>query len=229
MDELKQTLIDQFGKATNTAFTNLADVLEKTSKAQAELDRITSEHAAFVAGQSVISKSNTDQSNALNRRSAKITEEELNLENKKSATKTELETIAKEVSSQLSLREKITSEIAVLESEKGNKELIVLAIKALESELDKVTKIVTEKKNELNKVSLEVTDYMKAFDMDKKVKEKELAEIKEKIETDRSVILPTIESLNIEKRVLEEKRKALLIIEERYKKLYASVGAGFKV
>lgn len=226
---LKQNITQTLIKNIDETFDSLQGVLDDIQSGKDKLANITLEYVKVSSDIEKINKESDEKRLSLSKDINQFENYKQEFEiSKKKFEQYKLET-ENDFVNKITSRDNLLKEIELLEKKLTNLNDKIKASSVLSDKVDSLTKEITEKNTELDKINVAIDTSIITLEKQKVDSKKELDIARDELEKVKKIVLPTIEQLNEREKKIAIKEESLKIIEERYKRLYADKGVGFKV
>jgi chromosome segregation ATPase len=229
METNKEKILQSVNKYINETFKELDVVKDKISLEDKKLISLTLEYVT-------LSKEISDSRRQLDIDFSNLKRSEALFETEKDNFKNEVikfnqnkSRIESDLQNKLLARTRLESEIQTLSSKLQSLDFQIKAKETITSELENTGKLISEKSKELLELQDIFEELQKSISRTKLEAEKQLKVINIDIEKRQGIVFPTINALEEREKKVKEREDNINIIIERYKKLYADKGAGFRV
>lgn len=221
----KQQLQNIFNKLLDEAFIALAEVTNKTKEQSEKLVSLTSEYISLQDTIYKAKKNIVDEKRSLEIHKIAHDDKVINFNNQVNKFNKSKKDYEDDFVKNASQRNKILDDINTLEEVLTSLDLKIKSKSIINEELTSLNNQLKEKKSELIGLGNEYSSLQSSI----KKLQFELQDMNKEIEKQKSIVLPTISSLNEREKLVAKREGDLQVIIDRYKKLYSDKGVGFKV
>jgi len=229
MEKNKQEILNKITSVVESLFSDLFSVQKDVDTKKKELQETIAKTSIFFASMDDAQKELAQEKIILNRKSNDLEKEmqSFNIEKAKHEKKVlaDLELTKQEISKRDVLKKEISELTAQIDSLKTKEEIgkaVLLDIQNKQEEINSLNK-------EIDSLKKERDDFFTSFVKEKNTSTKELNDIKENISLEKSIVLPKLKEVEEKEALLKEKENSLNTVIDRYQKLYAEKGAGFRI
>lgn len=229
MEKNKQEILNKITSAVESLFSDLFSVQKDVDTKKKELQETIAKTSIFFSSMDDAQKELAQEKIILNRKSNDLEKEiqSFNIEKAKHEKKVlaDLELTKQEISKRDVLKKEISELTAQIDSLKTKEEIgkaVLLDIQNKQEEVNSLHK-------EIDSLKKERDDFFTSFVKEKNTSTKELNDIKENISLEKSIVLPKLKEVEDREALLKEKENSLKTVIDRYQKLYAEKGAGFRI
>lgn len=225
IDNLKQRILKQLTNGVDVLFSSIDEAKIKLSNIEKsivstgqELLEVNSEVTLLRKEKNLIAKQISVENSSIQKEKNELVSLRKDTKDNVQRANKELTTIENQIKTFKQTKIELEKEIRSTESIKK------LSV-SLERNLNNLAKEIKEKNKELKSIATQEESFVKSI----KDKQRELSSIEEVILAREKETLPKVEELNDREERIKEKEQALVVVENRYRKLYADKGARFKV
>lgn len=229
METNRTNILQIIKKCIDDTFNELDYVKNMTSAEEKKLISLTLEYANVQKEISDSKKEINLELNNLERDKQLFKLENDNFKNEVTKFNEKKSKIEIDLQDKINTRKRIGEEIEVLSKKLESLNVKIQAKETLTSELESISRLVSEKRKEFKELQVLCDEKIKSTAKTQTEAEKLLKSINEDIEQRRKAVLPTINMLEEREKKVKEREDNINIIIERYKKLYADKGVGFRV
>lgn len=225
IQQTKQTIVSIMSSNIDGVFKELDTVIKSIEEGESKLVSLSLDYTNLENEISEIRSNIQLEMNKLNRNKAEHLEDVNNFKSQVDKFEKRKSEFENNLNSYIKTKDKLTSDIDLLNKELKSLETKIKAKTVLANELDAVKKELSDKNCSLK----EVLEKIEVLKTDKIKLTQELDKINKEIEEKRKIVLPTIEDLKEREKAILVKESDLKIIIDRYKKLYGEKGSGFNI
>ena len=225
MNELKQTILKQLLNEVDKLFTGI-------DGAQKELSMVNND--IIRSGQELV-QVNTEVANLRKEKNdilKQVRQEQTELQKEKESILMLKNESAQSIFRANAALKTILNETETARQAKAELDNEIRSIEPMKKVTISLEKTINNLTGDVKMVESEIKTLTSQRDgLDKEIKEKnkELVSLDKQITEKNKEILPTLESLSDREKKVKEREAGIMIIEQRYKKLYGDKGAGFKI